>query len=233
MGNVILISSGKGGVGKSTLCKHLARCLAKEGKKTLVIEVDGGFRSMDLLLGVSHNIVYDIKDVLQSRCTVETGIVHCEENLDYMPASMDYNFFATSQSFGVLLFYVRQKYSYILIDSGAGYTPWHKTLAPLVDSALIVTTPTFPATRAAAQVSLQLQTEGLLQRWLIINRIPKILPKSGVSDLDEVIDTVGIQLIGAVPEVFSGDPTITNTAFAEFQRISRRLQGEYVELLLI
>ena len=233
MGEIVLISSGKGGVGKSTLCKHVGRCLANQGHKILIIEVDGGFRSMDLLLGVSENIVYDIKDILESRCTIETGIVSCGENLDYIPASMDCVFFPTTEKCQALLGYIKEKYAYILIDSGAGYTPWHQTLAPLVNSALIVTNPNFPAARAAAQVSLQLRKEGLLSQRLIINRIPKNLPTGSISDLDEVIDLIGVQLIGAVMEAVPYNTANTNIALASFQRIADRLQGKYVELLLV
>ena len=233
MGELVLISSGKGGVGKSTLCKHLGYHLSTQGKRVLIVEVDGGFRTMDLLLGVSHNIVYDIKDILESRCTVETGIISCGQNLFFIPTTMDCDFQPTGENLTALLNYVKQKYDYILIDSGAGYTHWHKMLASIVDMALIVVIPTFPATRAASQLSLQLRKQGLSHQRLVINRIPKQLPTGSIDDLDEVIDLVGLQLIGAISEISHGDHATSSVALEEFQRISRRLQGEYVELALV
>lgn len=232
MGEVILISSGRGGVGKSTMGKYVASTLAADGHKTLILEMDMGFRCMDIFFGVSEQVVYDVKDILEGHCTTEQCIIECKKNLNLIPASMDCEFLCTEQSLIGLITALKEEYRYIVMDTGAGFTIWHRILAPLASSALLVTSPFMSAVRGTSQVGYQLKKAGLESQRLVINFVPKLPTKEHMSDLDQVIDLVGAQLIGTVPFVPTGDRRSERISHTTFSNIAKRLQGEHIPLII-
>ncbi len=230
MGQVFLISSGKGGVGKSTVCKHIANRLSSS--KVLVIEACSGYRSVDLMLNVADKIVYDIKDLLERRVSFQTAVLRCPTNIDFLPATPDCDYSPGERELANLIIATKQTYDFTIIDCAAGFTDWHRVLAPLVDVAVVVTTPSDIAVRDAAQNALQLLKSGARKQRLIINRIPKKPAQLNIPDLDYAIDTIGAQLLGAIPECKVEKHMLTSTSLWAIENIADRLCGQRVELLV-
>lgn len=238
MAELILVSSGKGGVGKTTVCAHLGVALSRRGCRTLVVETDAGFRTMDLLFALDETVVYDLGDILAGRCAPDQGVVrHPATGLSFILAPGDPLFQVNPQALADLCTWARGRYDYVLFDGSAGFGPLQQGLAPLCDLGLLVTLPQAPAARAAGRASLLLRRSGLGRQRLVINRVPDPLPRSGeIRDLDDVIDAAGVQLIAAVPEEASlplpGAPMGDRLAGHELDRLARRLLGEQAELVL-
>ncbi len=238
MAELILISSGKGGVGKTTVCAHLGVALARRGKRTLLVETDAGFRTMDLLFALEETVVFDLGDVLAGRCPPAEAVVrHPATGLSLILAPGDPVFGADADALGRFCAWAGAQYDCVLFDGSAGFGPLQRALAALCGLGLVVTLPEAAAARAGGRVSGLLRQSGLQRQRLIINRVPEQLPRGGeIRDLDDVINTVGVQLIGAVPDepqlrppgISMGD----RLAGHELDRIARRLLGDEVDLVL-
>lgn len=241
MSEIILITSGKGGVGKSSICTMLGYSLGALSKKVLVVEMDFGLRCLDILNGIGDKVVYDMSDILLRRCDPIKAVVKSElcENLYILPAPANPDFRANPQDIKAMLRGFSPHFDYILIDSPAGCGELIKMVAPYVDRVLLVTNPTPVSVRDCALISQFLFNSGLEDIRLIINRVPKrLMPTDLIPDLDAVIDSVGAQLIGVIPEDATLEylqcgninPTITVKSVTVFRNISRRIIGEYVDL---
>ena len=242
MAKVISVTSGKGGVGKSTLCVGLGMAYALLGKNVLLIEFDVGLRGMDLMLGVSDKIVYDLGDLLEGRCNINKAIVESPWNPDLnvivAPISLDSPMAMTDVK--LLLEGLRSHFDVIILDTPAGLG-LSMNLTSLSDLALVVATPDYVCVRDGNKVVSALHKMNFKNHRLIINRInQKLLKKNIVKDLDEVIDGVSSQLIGALPEdtdmqlcVSKGNPLSEKSKIVNIcKAIALRIEGEYVPLFI-
>lgn len=241
MSAVIMVASGKGGTGKSTVAVHVGAQLAARGRKVLVVELDSGLRSVDYIAGVSGETVYDIGDILSGRCgpakaIVESGLypglyVVCApyEGGDIRPDGL-----------AEFIDGARRVFDDILLDTAAGLGVPFAAAKAVADSALLVVTPDPVALRDGRIVCDALAESGCKQVRLVINRVRRSLMGAGLQDLDECIDTVGAQLIGVVP--FSGRLAAAGAnstplkpgcrAARAMQAIAARLIGEEVPLVV-
>ena len=243
MAEKIFVTSGKGGVGKSTICALLGATLARLDKKTLIIELDFGLRSLDVMLGVSDKTVFDLSDVLMSRCEINKEIVSCEyePRLKLISAPLDSFLSYNKESLKKLLDKIDGEYDYILIDSPAGAGLSFREAISLVDSALIVVTPDLVCVRDARKVSDILLDFGVTNQRLIINKVKnKFMKLDILTDLDYVIDAVGVQLISVIPEnieIFQktlvGSSLIKESvSFKVFENLAKRILGQEIPLII-
>jgi septum site-determining protein MinD len=244
MGESVLITSGKGGCGKSTFAVNCGAAMALNGKKVLLVDGDAGLRALDLMLSVSDKVVYDLADVLAGRCEPIRAIVQTDiKDLHILPAPLS----ATDVMFepgGMkrLCRGLANYYDYVLIDSSAGIGSSMATSAAAADRAIIVATPDPVSIRDADRVAAVVIKHGVTDIRLVINGIkPKLIRKKVIYGLDRAIDAAAIQLIGIVPEdeqvtvaAFRGVPVVTmgkSGAAMAFCNIARRIAGENVPLM--
>lgn len=241
MSEKIFITSGKGGVGKSTVTALLGVALASLGNKVLLIELDLGLRSLDIILGVQDKAIFDLNDVLESRCSINKATVICEysPNLNLISASL--NSFVTfdENDLRSLFDSISSGYDYILIDSPAGIGSSFRTALRLIDRSLIVVTPDPVAIRDACKVSQILCDYGVTDQRLVINKVKDKYTKLNIlPDLDFVIDGVGVRLIAVVPDdvnivkaTSKGEGLPKDTvAYKVFNSLAKRVIGKYVPL---
>lgn len=247
----IFVTSGKGGVGKSTVTALLGFSLAKLGKKVLIVELDFGLRSLDVILGLQDRTIFDLHDVLISRCDFEKAVLTCdyEPNLDLISASLDscasYDKNSLKKFFDKLdqnpennLY---KKYDYILIDSPAGIGQGFQEVLGLIDEALIVVTPDVVCVRDACKVSQILSEKQVENQKLVINKLkPDFAKLDMLPHLDYIIDSVGIPLVSVIAEdinisKFSSKglklPKNSQT-LKIFERFAQRLLGQDIPLLI-
>lgn len=246
MAEIWMVVSGKGGVGKSTVCTMLGAALAIKGKRVLLLETDWGQRGLDIMNGVHQQVVYDLRDLLERRCQAAKGIVTSRLNsrLFLLPACTDRNYQLNREQFLYQLENLRWYYDYILIDCPAGLGSNVEVCMEIADKALVVVTPDLLTVRVAASAADLLRQHHLPAR-LLINKVPAHLKKTqAIPDLDAVIDMVGLQLLGVIPmdhEVTELLCTMEEAGWQHmsrikcagaFSRIADRLQGKYLPLLV-
>lgn len=243
MGSVTVITSGKGGVGKSTVSVGLARALADRGRKVLLIDCDSGLRSLDRLTGTDKELVYDLSDVLSGRCAPIKAIYKCEvsENLYMMPAADDSEFVLSENGFAKLVALVRKYFDAVLLDSPAGIGPGFRSACMAADKALVVCNADPVCLRSTAKVNSMLKEMGVSKQRLIINRFNNAAFNAlhGFDDLDRVIDEARIRLIGVIPEDYDFVNSMINNirkdrtdGFRACSRIAGRLEGIDVPLII-
>ena len=252
MGVVITITSGKGGVGKSTTTANVAVGLANEGKKVAAVDFDIGLRNLDMILGLENRIVYDIIDVMEKNCNLSQALINDKKtkNLYFLPASQtkDKNVLET-QKVKNLIEELKKEFDYVLLDSPAGIESGFEHAVFLADMALIVTTPDVSSVRDADRVvgiidakSEKAKNGDEIQKRIIINRLkPQMVQEGNMLSIDDVLSILALPLIGVVPEdekiiasTNIGEPIIRDTnslAGEAYRRISRRVLGEDEEFL--
>lgn len=242
MGEAILVTSGKGGSGKSTFSANVGVALARMGKRVLLIDTDTGLRALDLMLSVADRVVYDLSDVLLGRCETIKAIVETDiENLSLLPAPTLEGEFSGS-GIEKLCRGLAQYYDYVLIDSPAGVGSGMEAAAAGADRAVVVSTADPVSIRDADQVARVLLRRGITDIRLVINRIvPKLVRKKAPGGLDRAIDMAALRLLGIVPEdakvtasVYTGKPAALlkkSAAATAFGNIARRITGEDVPLM--
>lgn len=238
---VIMVASGKGGTGKSTVAVLTAGRLAARGRRVLLVELDSGLRSVDYIAGVYGKTVYDVEDVFSGRCAAGKAIVESPLYPDLYVISAPYSG-GRVRAAALQVFAERAKpvFDDIVLDTAAGMGAPFEAAAAVADRALLVITPDPVALRDGHIVYDALAAGGLQDIRLVINRVPPRLDGCGIRDLDECIDTVGAQLIGVVPEsaeVRTAGATGTalaqkSTAYRVFDAIAARLCGEQVPLIV-
>ena len=237
LGKIVVITSGKGGVGKSSAAALLGYNLQRNGKKTIIIELDVGLRSLDIMLGVENDIGYDLSDILSGECEPYKAIRTSESlsRLQFIPAPGIVSSRVDNDRFVALCLALKKNYDYVLIDSPAGIGELFRIAVRAADEAIIVTTPDMVCMRDAANVSQIMEDEGVVNQRLIINKLDRpAFKKSNVRDLDEVIDTVGVRLLGVVEQdsdimelSASGKlPKKDAPALLEFSNIAERIMGK-------
>ena len=242
---VVTVTSGKGGVGKTTAVANLAVALASNGSKVVCIDGDIGLRNLDVILGLENRIVYDIVDVIEGRCRLKQAMIRDKKipNLHLIPAAQTRDKNAVSASdMNRLVKDLRSECDFVLIDSPAGIERGFKNAIAPADRVLVVTNPEISAVRDADRVIGILEAEEKGSPALIINRLnPALVKKQDMLSADDVLDLLAIELIGIVPEdeavlissnrgtPVSADPK--SKAGQAFRNIARRLNGEDIPFL--
>lgn len=244
MKDIIVIASGKGGTGKSTMAVGIGTALALSGCKVLLIDCDSGMRGLDIMLGITQNLVFDIADAVSGSCTVENTVYPCpgKKGLFLMPAPLNAYDEIAPQVLGQLVAGVADIFDYVLIDSPAGVGSGFDAAAFPANKALVVVNTEPTSIRGGQNVAGKLRSLGIDDVRLIINRFNKrTFQKMGLyQDLDEIIDITALQLIGIVPEDYSLAAAIQSgknsddscPAMRCMTKIAHRLQG-YIEPLSI
>lgn len=239
----IMICSGKGGTGKSTVSVLLGAGLARLGRKVLLVELDSGLRSVDIIAGVYGRTVYDIEDVLCGRCEVCKAIVPSPLYPGLSVISAPYEGGDVEAApLGRLLMAVRPYFDFVLLDTAAGMGAPFTAAASVADKALLVLTPDPVALRDGKIVADRVLSGGRTQSAvrLVMNRVTResFGKRAAVFDLDECIDTVGAQLLAVIPESqvlqLAGAqgtvPPPSDPAVVAGQAMARRLCGQRVPL---
>lgn len=244
MGEAIVITSGKGGVGKTTTTANLGTALALMDKKVCLIDTDIGLRNLDVVMGLENRIVYDIVDVIQGRCKLKQALIK-DKRFDYLsllPAAQTSDKTAvTPEGMREIVKELKTEYDYIIIDCPAGIEQGYQNAVAGADKAIVVTTPEKSSVRDADRIIGLLEKEEMDPPTLIINRIRKHMMKSGdMLEIDEIVQVLSIDLIGIVlddDEVIKasnhGEPVAfqPNTkASIAYRNIARRILGESVPL---
>ena len=244
MNNVIVVASGKGGTGKSTVCICLSVALVKQGKKVLLIDCDCGMRGLDIMLDIEQEILFDASDAVCGNCSFGEAVYKSKhnENLYLMAAPFDAENELSPSVFTQLVDAVKDNFDYVIIDSPAGIGSGFVTAAAPADRALVVANAEPTSVRGAVKVRNKLDTLGVTQNRLVINRFDKkLFKKLGFyTDLDAVIDAAQTQLIAIVPFDLNISVVMQRGAagidfgkhFSAFDRLSSRLQGILVPLEL-
>ncbi len=203
MDNVIVVASGKGGTGKSTVCICLSVAFVKQGKKVLLIDCDCGMRGLDIMLDMEQDIIFDASDAVCGNCTFDEAIYKSRnnENLYLMAAPFDAENELSPSVFKQLVESVKNNFDFVIIDSPAGIGSGFITAATPADRALIVTNAEPTSVRGGIKVRRKLEALGKSNIRLVINRFDrKVFDKLGFyKDLDDVIDATQTQLIALVP----------------------------------
>jgi septum site-determining protein MinD len=244
MGEAIVVTSGKGGVGKTTTSANLGTALALLGKKVCMVDTDIGLRNLDVVMGLENRIIYDLVDVAEGRCRVNQAMVKDKrfDELYLLPAAQtkDKNDISPKQVRKIIEG-LKPDFDYIIIDCPAGIEQGFRNAIAGADKAIVVTTPENSAVRDADRVIGLLEKSHVDAPKLIINRIRPNLVRSGdMLTVDDICQVLAIDLIGIVPDdeqviksASAGEPTVMNPssrASIAYRNIARRILGETVPL---
>ncbi len=245
MGKVIVVTSGKGGVGKTTTTANIGTGLALEGNKVLLIDTDIGLRNLDVVMGLENRIVYDLVDLIEGRCKTKQALIKDKRNpnLFIIPAAQtrDKND-VTPEQMKDLIESMRGDFDYILIDCPAGIEQGFKNAIVAADEAIIVVTPEVSAVRDADRIIGLLEASEIENAKLIINRIRMSMVKEGnMLSVQDVVDILMKDVLGVVPDdeniVIStnkGEPLVykgNSLACKAYRNIVQRIMGEEVPFL--
>ncbi len=245
MGVAIVITSGKGGVGKTTTTANIGTALAMMGKKVVVIDADIGLRNLDLLLGLENRIVYNLVDVVEGTCRLKQALIKDKrfDNLFLLPTAQTKDKTAVNpEQMQKLVNGLKEEYDFVIIDCPAGIEHGFENAVAGADKAVIVSTPEVSAVRDADRIIGKLEAKGLEKHELIVNRIKYDMTVKGeMLNIDDMTDILAIKLLGIVPDdekiVMStnrGEPAVmdnTSKAGQAYRNIAKRLTGEEVPLL--
>lgn len=221
MDKVIVITSGKGGVGKTTTTANLGTALALLGKKVVLVDTDIGLRNLDVVLGLENRIVYDLVDVIEGTCRLKQALVKDKrfEGVYLLPAAQTRDKTAVNQEQMIkLVDMLKEEFDYILIDCPAGIEHGFRNAIAGADEAIVVTTPQIAAVRDADRIIGLLEANDLNSPKLIVNRIePDMVRKGDMMTIDDIVGILAIDLIGVVPDDQSivvstnkGEPAVTD-----------------------
>ncbi len=245
---VITITSGKGGVGKTTVTANLASALAMQNKKVVAIDADIGLRNLDVVMGLENRIVYDLVDVIEGRCRLRQAMIKDKRQSDLylIPAAQTRDKTAVSPSDMMLVCnQLRDEgMDYIIIDSPAGIERGFKNAITPADRVLVVTNPEVSAVRDADRIIGMIEAEEKGPAKLIINRIkPNMVERGEMLSVDDVIDILAVDIIGIIPEDESiligsnrGTPVAMSGANGQsasqaFTNIAKRVEGHNIEFI--
>ncbi len=242
MGISILVTSGKGGTGKTTCCAALASHLAALGRRTLCVDCDAALRNLDLVLGLSDGVLWDFTDVISGR-TDTAGAVTAHPKIPglwFLSAPTDLTSDADAAGFARLLGELREEYDYVLLDCPAGIGSGFRMAASGADMAIVVTTGDLTSLRDGQRTASELRAMGLEELRLLVNRVYPRAYRRVRRNIDEIIDTVGARLIGVISEdrrvSEAGNLEIPLKLYKarrvnrQFARVARRVTGQRVAL---
>ena len=244
MGEVIVITSGKGGVGKTTTTANLGSALALQGKKVVLVDTDIGLRNLDVVMGLENRIVYDIVDVVEEKCKLRQALIKDKrfQELFLLPAAQPRDKSAVNEEqMKELRGKLKEDFDYILIDCPAGIEQGFKNAIVGADRAIVVTTAEISAIRDADRIIGLLEAAEIKNPELIVNRLrPNMIKKGEMMDVDDIVDLLSIDLIGVVPDdeyiitqTNKGEPVISNKKAPSgkaYLDIARRILGENIDI---
>jgi septum site-determining protein MinD len=245
MSEVIVITSGKGGVGKTTTTANIGTGLAALGYKVVLVDTDIGLRNLDVVLGLENRIVYDIVDVTHGNCRMKQALIKDKrfEGLHLLPAAQTKDKTAvTPDQMRVLCGDLKKEFDYVIIDCPAGIEQGFKNAIAGAERAVVVTTPEVSAVRDADRIIGLLEAAELREPKLIVNRLrPHMVKKGDMMSIDDIIDILAVNLLGVVPEdemivvtTNRGEPAVldnSSMAGQAYRNIARRITGEEVPLM--
>ncbi|MFF2910855.1 septum site-determining protein MinD [Paenibacillus sp. NPDC057934] len=245
MGEAIVITSGKGGVGKTTTTANIGTALALQGKKVCLVDTDIGLRNLDVVMGLENRIIYDLVDVAEGRCRLNQALVKDKrfDELYMLPAAQTKDKTSvTPEQVRDIILELKKEYEYVLIDCPAGIEHGFRNAIAGADKSIVVTTPEHAAVRDADRIIGLLEQSNVESPKLVVNRIRPGLIKSGdMLDIEDILQVLNIDLIGIVPDdemvikaANSGEPTVMNpdsAAAIAYRNIARRILGDAVPLM--
>jgi septum site-determining protein MinD len=246
MGRTIVVTAGKGGVGKTTITANLGASLSKLGNKVVVVDMDIGLRNLDVVMGLENRVVYNIMDISDGKCKINQALVRDKHfpGLFLLPASQIH----TKDDINIdkivdIISTIENSFDYVLLDSPAGIEKGFESAAAPAKEALIIVTPDVSAVRDADRVIGILENRGILAIALIVNRYDYgLVRRKKMLNADSIVDILGLDLIGMIPEdkmiiesnnrgellANYANGSIANKAF---ENISRRIEGEDIPFL--
>ncbi len=245
MGRIITITSGKGGVGKTTATANIGAGLALMGKSVVLIDADIGLRNLDVVLGLENRIVFDIVDCVEGNCKLRSALIRDKryEGLFLLPAAQTREKDAvTPEQMIQICTELKESFDYVLIDCPAGIEQGFKNALAGADAVLIVTTPEVSAVRDADRVIGLVESRGIEDVGLIINRVrPELIEQGDMLSVEDVCDILAIKLVGVIPNddyiVIStnrGEPVVSikeSIAGQALGNITKRILGEEIPFL--
>lgn len=246
MGRIIVVTSGKGGVGKTTCSANLGMALARLNRSVALLDADFGLRNLDLLLGLENRVVYTALDVLDGQCRLEQALVRDKRQRDLvlLPAAQSRNKDAiTPEQMKQLAFALNEKYDYVLIDCPAGIEMGFQNAIAAAEEAIIVTTPEISAVRDADRVIGLLEANDVRNTRLIVNRIrPAMVQTNDMMSVQDVQEILSIPLLGIIPDdeqvivsTNRGEPLILSEELSlsgmAMRNIADRIDGKDIEFL--
>ncbi len=244
MGEVIVVTSGKGGVGKTTTTANVGTGLAKLGKSVVLIDMDIGLRNLDVVMGLENRIVYNLVDVIEQKCKVNQAFIKVKgfNNFYLLPCAQTRDKTSvTPEQMKTLTDMLKKEFDYVILDCPAGIEQGFKNAIAGADRALVVTTPEVSAVRDADRIIGLLDANEIGRYDLIVNRLRADMVKRGeMMSADDVLEVLSVSLIGVVPDdenivisTNTGVPLVGNNTMAgkAFQNICLRITGEEVPFL--
>ena len=244
MGEVIVITSGKGGVGKTTTTANIGHGLAKLNKKVLLIDTDIGLRNLDVVMGLENRVVFNLVDLINNRCKKTAAIIKDKKqpNLHLLPAAQNCEKdVITSDQMKTLIRNLKKEYDYILLDCPAGIESGFKNAICAADRAVVVTNPEISSIRDADRIIGLLEANEVHDIKLLVNRLrPEMVKRGDMLSTNDVLEILAIELIGVIPDdedvVVStnrGEPCVLNESMAgkAYLNVCKRITGEEVEFL--
>lgn len=241
MGEVIVVTSGKGGVGKTTTVANIGTGLAMLDKRTVVVDTDIGLRNLDVILGLENRIVYNLVDVINGKCRLKQALIKDKRHpeLYLLPSAQTKDKSAVSPEQMIKLTEeLREEFDFVLLDCPAGIEQGFRNAIAGADKALVVTTPEVSAIRDADRIIGLLEADGIQDIHLIINRLRlDMIARGDMMSVEDVVEILAVNLIGSIlddeqiviaanqGEPFSGR---NSQAEEEYRNICRRLLGEEV-----
>lgn len=244
-GKALVITSGKGGVGKTTTTANIGAALALQGKNVVLLDADIGLRNLDVVMGLENRIVYDLVDVVEGVCRIKQALIKDKryDGLYLLPAAQtrDKNSVTPNQMLK-LCDDLREEFDYIIVDCPAGIEQGFKNAIAGADRAIVITTPEVSAVRDADRIIGLLEANEIRKPLLLINRVRPVMVKKGdMMSIEDIIDILAIDLIGVVPDdeniIIStnrGEPAVTedkSLAGQAYRNVAKRIMGEEVPLI--
>nr|BBK20506.1 septum site-determining protein [Cryptomonas sp. CCAC 1634B] len=246
MARIIVVTSGKGGVGKTTATANLGMSLAQRGYRTALVDADVGLRNLDLLLGLENRVIYTALEVLSGECTLEQALIKDKRQpgLTLLPAAQNRNKDSVSTAqMKYLIGLMENQYDYILIDCPAGIEGgFHNAIGPATE-AIVVTTPEIAAVRDADRVIGLLEANGIQKISLLVNRLrPEMVKSNDMMSVTDVTEILAVPLIGVIPEdecvivsTNRGEPLVLEKKLSlpgvAFENTACRIDGQDVRFI--
>ncbi|RJX21192.1 MAG: septum site-determining protein MinD [Ammonifex sp.] len=245
MGEVIVITSGKGGVGKTTATANIGAGLAMRGYKVALVDADIGLRNLDVVLGLENRIVYDLVDVAHGHCRLKQALIKDKrfEGLYLLPAAQTKDKTAVKpEQMKEICLQLKEEFDFVIIDCPAGIEQGFRNAIAGAEKAIVITTPEVSAVRDADRVIGLLEAAELREPKLVVNRLrPRMVRQGDMMTIEDIIDILAVDLLGVIPEdeqiivtTNRGDTVVLmdrSRSGEAFRNITRRILGEPVPLM--